>query len=165
MKTNMESVTQYHTKIKDIKLRVPAADAEHGIPDYADIIKQRATSLKMSVNEYIVSLINRDLEEQPNKELQITIPVGLKAARKKQAIDTNDQDYLTRQQKRIAAKEQGYTILPTYNFQEIIVAGKDHVIAADWLNKELQEIGENKAKEILTRMDCEKKFDVIVFSE
>lgn len=72
VKTNSEVVRDYHEKLAEIKVRLPKADAEHGIPDYPSLIRERAEQLgiintkgkdkgKGSANAYILYLIEKDL--------------------------------------------------------------------------------------------------------
>ena len=71
-KTNTESVRDYHGKLTEIKLRLPKADPERGVPDYPALIRHRAEELglltikgkdkgKGSANAYILHLIEQDL--------------------------------------------------------------------------------------------------------
>lgn len=69
---NNEIVKKYHSKLTNIRVRVPAPDAEAGIPDYMTMIRDRAKQLgyvntkgvdkgEGSVNAYILHLIENDL--------------------------------------------------------------------------------------------------------
>ena len=71
-KVNKDSVEEYHSKLANIRVRVPAADAEHNIPDYPTMIRDRAKELGFinqkgvdkgqgSANAYILHLIEQDL--------------------------------------------------------------------------------------------------------
>ena len=71
-KTNSEVVRDYHGKLVEIKVRLPKAHEEHGIPDYPTLIRERAEQLgilnkkgkdkgKGSANAYIMYLIEKDL--------------------------------------------------------------------------------------------------------
>ncbi len=71
-KTNSEIVKDHHGKLVEIKLRLPKADEELGIPDYPTLIRERAEELgiinmrgkdkgKGSANGYIMYLIEKDL--------------------------------------------------------------------------------------------------------
>ena len=60
-KDNKDSVRDYHKKLTDIKVRFPSKDDELGIPDYKELIGERAKARKQSVNAYILSLIEKDL--------------------------------------------------------------------------------------------------------
>lgn len=65
-KENKLSVSEYHKKIKDMKLRFPREDSSAGIPDYSEKIKKQASKLgKKSANEYILDLIEEDIKSNP----------------------------------------------------------------------------------------------------
>lgn len=81
-KTNSEIVKDYHGKLVEIKVRLPKADEEHGIPDYPSLIRERAEELglintkgkdkgKGSANAYILHLIAEDLGIEINTISQI----------------------------------------------------------------------------------------------
>ena len=52
-KSNKDAVADYAKKMKDIKLRVPE--------EYIEPIKQHAKSKGMSVNQLIISLLEKDM--------------------------------------------------------------------------------------------------------
>lgn len=69
---NKDIVKKYHNKLTEIRVRIPAQDDEAGIPDYAEMIRNRAKELGFinmkgidkgqgSANAYILHLIERDL--------------------------------------------------------------------------------------------------------
>lgn len=60
-KDNKDSVREYHNKLENIRVRFPAADEEAGIPNYKELIQKKAKEDKLSVNQYILSLIEKDL--------------------------------------------------------------------------------------------------------
>ena len=66
-KENKVSVAEYHKQLKDMKIRFPKENAEVGIPDYAEIIKTQASKTgKKSANEYILDLIENDIQSNPS---------------------------------------------------------------------------------------------------
>lgn len=65
-KTNKESVKDYHKKLTVITIRIPQGDI-----DYKARIQKRAEELKLSMNEYILTLIEKDMNT--------TIPKGVKS--------------------------------------------------------------------------------------
>lgn len=80
MKTNNESVKDYHAKLTSIKVRFPSPDDELGIPDYAALMRERAKNLGFvnvkgkdkgqgSINAYILNLIENDLQIEMIKGL------------------------------------------------------------------------------------------------
>ena len=65
-KENKLSVAEYHRQIKDMKIRFPKENPDIGVPNYADIIKKQAAKLgKKSANDYILDLIERDIQTNP----------------------------------------------------------------------------------------------------
>lgn len=69
---NKDIVKKYHEKLNTIRVRVPAKDDKAGIPDYAEMIRDRAKQLGFintkgidkgqgSANAYILHLIEKDL--------------------------------------------------------------------------------------------------------
>lgn len=65
-KENKLSVAEYHRQIKDMKIRFPKENPDLDIPDYADTIKKQAIKLgKKSANEYILDLIEHDIQTNP----------------------------------------------------------------------------------------------------
>ena len=69
---NNEIVKRYHDKLITIRVRFPAKDDEAGIPDYPQMIRDRAKALGFinkkgsdkgegSANAYILHLIETDL--------------------------------------------------------------------------------------------------------
>lgn len=69
-KANKDAVKDYHAKLVNIMVRVPAANEEAGIKDFKKMIAERAASLGLSVNAYILGLIEEDIG--------IKIPTGLR---------------------------------------------------------------------------------------
>lgn len=67
-KTNKEAVKDYHKKLTVITIRIPQSDT-----DYKAQIQKRAEELKLSMNEYILTLIENDMK--------IKIPKGVKATK------------------------------------------------------------------------------------
>lgn len=67
-KTNKEAVKDYHKKLTVITIRIPQSDT-----DYKAQIQKRAEELKLSMNEYILTLIEKDMN--------IIIPKGVKATK------------------------------------------------------------------------------------
>ena len=65
-KDNKDSVKDYHQKLKEMKVRFPKEDAENGIPDYSSVIKSQAKMLGKSANEYILDLIQNDIQSNPD---------------------------------------------------------------------------------------------------
>lgn len=65
-KSNKESVKDYHKKLTVITIRIPQADET----DYKDMISKYAESKGLSMNSYILNLIEKDMN--------ITIPKGVK---------------------------------------------------------------------------------------
>ena len=65
-KTNKEAVKDYHKKLTVITIRIPQSDT-----DYKAQIQKRAEELNLSMNEYILRLIENDMN--------ITIPKGVKS--------------------------------------------------------------------------------------
>ena len=62
-----KSVADYHKQLKDMKIRFPKEDTEAGIPDYSEKIKTQASKLgKKSANEYILDLIENDIQSNPS---------------------------------------------------------------------------------------------------
>ena len=72
MAYDKEVVSKYHEKLNTIRVRVPAPDEALGIPDYAQMIRDRAKALGFinkkgsdkgegSANAYILHLIETDL--------------------------------------------------------------------------------------------------------
>lgn len=59
--------------------------------------------------------------------------------------------------------KDGKSTVTGVNFGKIVIAGKEHAEAAEWLQNALS--GSGKAAEIKARSQCEQIFDVIVFSE
>lgn len=70
---NKDIVKKYHEKLTTIRVRVPAPDVAAGIPDYLQMIRDRAKELGFinnkginkgqgSANAYILHLIEKDLE-------------------------------------------------------------------------------------------------------
>jgi len=71
----------YHEKLTEIRVRFPSKDAEREIPDYLDIIRNRAKKLGFeqskgktkgegNVNAYILDLIQKDLQaDYPGLEI------------------------------------------------------------------------------------------------
>ena len=64
-KTNKEAVKDYHKKLTVITIRIPQSDI-----DYKARIQKRAEELNLSMNNYILTLIENDIN--------ITIPKGVK---------------------------------------------------------------------------------------
>lgn len=61
-----KSVADYHKQLKDMKIRFPKENPEAGIPDYSEKIKMQASKLgKKSANEYILDLIENDVQSNP----------------------------------------------------------------------------------------------------
>ena len=69
---NKDIVKKYHEQLTNIRVRVPAPDEALGIPDYAQMIRDRAKALGFinqkgsdkgegSANAYILHLIEKDL--------------------------------------------------------------------------------------------------------
>lgn len=69
---NKDIVKKYHSQLNNIRVRVPAPDEALGIPDYAQMIRDRAKALGFinkkgsdkgegSANAYILHLIETDL--------------------------------------------------------------------------------------------------------
>lgn len=69
---NKDIVKKYHEQLTNIRVRVPAPDEVLGIPDYAQMIRDRAKALGFinkkgsdkgegSANAYILHLIEKDL--------------------------------------------------------------------------------------------------------
>lgn len=67
-KTNKEAVKDYHKKLTVITIRIPQSDI-----DYKALIQKHAEKNKKSMNEYILSLIEKDMN--------IIIPKGVKATK------------------------------------------------------------------------------------
>lgn len=65
-KTNKESVKDYHKKLTVITIRIPQGDI-----DYKARIQKRAEELNLSMNNYILTLIEKDMNT--------TIPKGVKS--------------------------------------------------------------------------------------
>lgn len=66
-KENKVSVAEYHKQLKDMKIRFPKENPEAGIPDYSEKIKTQASKLgKKSANEYILDLIEYDIQSNPD---------------------------------------------------------------------------------------------------
>ena len=66
-KENKVSVAEYHKQLKDMKIRFPKENPETGIPDYSEKIKSQASKLgKKSANEYILDLIENDIQSNPD---------------------------------------------------------------------------------------------------
>lgn len=61
MAYDKQAVANYHSRLKDMKIRFYKADEELGIPDYSEIIKEQANKLGKSANEYILDLIENDI--------------------------------------------------------------------------------------------------------
>ena len=62
-----KSVADYHKQLKDMKIRFPKEDTEAGIPNYSEKIKMQASKLgKKSANEYILDLIENDIQSNPS---------------------------------------------------------------------------------------------------
>lgn len=69
LKTNKQSVKDYHNKLETIRVRFPSCDNDLGIPDYHSMMKERAyekgfidnKTKSGSVNAYILDLIEKDL--------------------------------------------------------------------------------------------------------
>lgn len=72
MATNKDSVKKYHQKLTTIRVHIPSANDDVGIPDYTSMIKDRAKELgyinskgadkgQGSINAYILHLIEKDL--------------------------------------------------------------------------------------------------------
>lgn len=70
---NKDIVKKYHEKLTTIRVRVPAPDVAAGIPDYPQMIRDRAKELGFinnkgvdkgqgSANAYILHLIEKDLD-------------------------------------------------------------------------------------------------------
>ena len=68
-KTNKEAVKDYHKKLTVITIRIPQGDI-----DYKARIQKRAEELDLSMNEYILTLIENDMKTK--------IPKGVKATKK-----------------------------------------------------------------------------------
>lgn len=68
-KTNKEAVKDYHKKLSVITIRIPQSDT-----DYKAQIQDYAKSKGLSLNSYILELIENDM----NKDMNITIPRGVK---------------------------------------------------------------------------------------
>lgn len=68
-KTNKEAVKDYHKKLTVITIRIPQSDT-----NYKAQIQKRAEELKLSMNEYILTLIENDMKTK--------IPKGVKATKK-----------------------------------------------------------------------------------
>lgn len=64
-KTNKESVKDYHKKLSVITIRIPQSDT-----DYKAQIQDYAKDKGLSLNSYILKLIEKDMN--------ITIPKGVK---------------------------------------------------------------------------------------
>lgn len=61
------AVGNYHKQLKDMKIRFPKENTEAGIPDYSEKIKTQASKLgKKSANEYILDLIENDIQSNPS---------------------------------------------------------------------------------------------------
>lgn len=78
-KENKTSVAEYAQKMKDIKIRVPFTPGktdENGKPvsDAYNKIREAAEKHEMSINEYILYLVSKDIGED--------LPVGVKAIKK-----------------------------------------------------------------------------------
>lgn len=69
---NKDIVKKYHEKLYNIRVRIPAPDVAAGIPDYPQMIRDRAKKLGFinskgidkgqgSANAYILHLIEKDL--------------------------------------------------------------------------------------------------------
>ena len=70
-KTNKERVKDYHAKLVNIMVRrLPAPNEQAGIEDYKQMITQQAANQGLSVNAYILGLIEKDMG--------ISIPKGIK---------------------------------------------------------------------------------------
>ncbi len=67
-KTNKEAVKDYHKKLTVITIRIPQNDI-----DYKAQIQKRAEELNLSMNNYILTLIENDMK--------IKIPKGVKATK------------------------------------------------------------------------------------
>ena len=63
----------YHEKLTEVRVRFPSEDEERGIPDYLDIMRNRAQELgyiqpkgitkgEGNVTEYIMKLVERDIQ-------------------------------------------------------------------------------------------------------
>ncbi len=73
-----DAVKDYHAKLKDMKIRVLKENEEFGIPDYPSIFKEQATLLgKASVNEYILDLIETDIQNNGLKKKDFHIIRGM----------------------------------------------------------------------------------------
>lgn len=70
---NKDIVKKYHEKLTTIRVRVPAPDVATGIPNYPQMIRDRAKELGFinnkgvdkgqgSANAYILHLIEKDLD-------------------------------------------------------------------------------------------------------
>lgn len=59
MKSNKEAVKDYHKKLNNIQIRIPAPSDT--IPDYKDMIMKHAKSKNLSLNAYVLSLIEKDM--------------------------------------------------------------------------------------------------------
>lgn len=82
MKSNASAVADYHKKIKDIKLRVPAPEI-CGV-DYLALMKERAEQLGIvntkgkdkglgNINAYLLSLVEKDLGIDISRSAKIDI--------------------------------------------------------------------------------------------
>ena len=60
-KTNKERVKDYHAKLVNIMVRLPAPNEQAGIEDYKQMITQQAANQGLSVNAYILGLIEKDM--------------------------------------------------------------------------------------------------------
>lgn len=68
-----------------------------------------------------------------------------------------------RAEKKELYSKDGKSVVTGANFGDIVIAGKLHVEAAEWLKNTLAGVG--KAAEIKARSQCEQMFDVVVFTE
>lgn len=64
-KDSRVSVAEYHKQLKDMKIRFPKENPEVGIPDYSEKIKAQASKLRKSANEYILDLVEKDIQSNP----------------------------------------------------------------------------------------------------
>lgn len=68
LKPNKESVKEYHAKLTNIQVRIPAPSDT--IPDYKAQIKSHAESLGLSLNAYILGLIEKDMNIEIKKGIK-----------------------------------------------------------------------------------------------
>ena len=79
-KDNRVSVAEYHKQLKDMKVRFLKENPEARIPDYSEKIKAQAGKLGKSANEYILDLVEKDIQSNPDglHEPEFTIQRGMR---------------------------------------------------------------------------------------